>query len=260
MLKHIAVNIKANLKLFKRTGFAISMGLIFLAYLVLMFIFQIQIGTISGLEKFDIIKNFSSQFSSLSMFFSAALALIVLATPLKNRSAKMVFTKPCPPELWVLSGYLSVFLVLFILQLFCLMVSVVLFFLWNVPFQWGVFFVFFYRLFRSMLVVSYIIILSVCVSQPEAVFLVLFFNSWNFYFFTKVVSYKLILREIFYFIYMILPVYSPFKDKIGSVFSSYNFTSSDLKYLLFTFVYTFVFFVFSWLLTIAIIKRKKHIL
>src|SRR5208283_2717223 len=85
----------------------------------------------SRVASFDSLREIFTTFNTFLVYFGAGLGLFVMSSHLSNRSLKMVFTKPCPPPLWLASAFLASALVSLVLIAFVLLCAVGLSFLWH---------------------------------------------------------------------------------------------------------------------------------
>lgn len=270
MIKQLIANIKTNLKFYRRSRLLVLIGLFLLFIGGLMSIPSMLL--ITAAKKFDIIKEFFSTLSGFTVFFTAALGLLTLSYHKRNRCIKMVITKPCLPEIWLLSNFLSAIIVCFTLYVSALLISSGLSAIWHIPVQWGLIYVTLNSFCRAIIILSYLIFLAVIFHPGIAVLTALFFQSGLFYYLviwataglqtmddsvTKV--FLQYLKQVLYFIYMILPIFAPFSDETLSIYNSFRAATTDLKYLLYTFIYTVILASFFYVLAGYFLKKKRHI-
>ena len=137
MLKAFRANLVADLIFFRRNRLvvlvAVFIGFIWCSTLIPSLLFM------SARDKFQLIKTLIAESQWFVMFFVAALAVMTLSYNFNHRCFKMVITKPCPSEAWLLAHYAAVLLVAAVLYALLLVAAVALFAAWHIPLQWGVF-------------------------------------------------------------------------------------------------------------------------
>ena len=105
MFEQIKANIKTNFKFYARNKMLIGV------VIVLVFIFAVSALPAYFLNSEGLhLGNINMIFSRMSFFATIAtslLGLLVASHHITNRSVKMVFTKPCTPDIWLLSCFLS---------------------------------------------------------------------------------------------------------------------------------------------------------
>jgi hypothetical protein len=219
-----------------------------------------------------IIKMIFSQFSTFTTIITATLGLLFISHHIGNRTTKMVFTKPCPPEIWLLSGLLSASFVSLILYACIFSICSIFFFVWDVPFQLGIFYITINDFLQAIIILSYITFLTILFHPVIAVLIVLIFQEGTFYYFKLLLmsgiktagegSLSLSLKFAKWIvdtIYMVIPTYEPFSEKMSSVYSSLRISMDDWKYLFLAFAYVVVVSSFLYLLSLYFLKKKRHI-
>jgi hypothetical protein len=53
----------------------------------------------SGVQSFNSFREIDSDLNAFVRILAAGMGLLIMSSHLRNRSLKMVFTKPCPPGL-----------------------------------------------------------------------------------------------------------------------------------------------------------------
>jgi ABC-type transport system involved in multi-copper enzyme maturation permease subunit len=199
------------------------------------------------------------------------LGVFTISHHIRNRSIKMVITKPCLPETWLLSSLLSPVIVCAILHIVIFLISASLFMIWGIPFQWGLLYISLDSFFKATIWLSYLIFLGSIFHPVVAILFALIIHEGTFYVLIIwiMAGIELVeapvhetllqyLKPIFYLIYMILPT-EPFSDKALSISTSLRPALSDLKYLFFTSAYTLVITSFFYLLAAYFLKKKRFI-
>jgi len=266
--KQLAANISANFKFYRRNRLVL---LITLFLLFVLGLFSIpSIFFITPAKKFTLVQELVSMLAGFTIFITAALGILSVSYNLRSRCLKMVITKPCSMETWLLSHFISALIVCAALSVFILVLAFVLLFIWHIPLQWGIIYVVLDGFFRATIIFSYIVFLSVIFHPILAVLVALFFQADTFYglaIWAKAgvaagivkKAYLGFLEKLFYSFYMILPSMSPYSDKTKKIYLSFRVDAPDWKYLLYTFFYTLIVSAFFYLLADYFLKRRRHI-
>jgi hypothetical protein len=93
----------------------------------------------------------------------------------------MVFTKPCPPAVWLVSTFLSAVIVALLLNVVVLGGMTVLSMLWHVPVRSGLIFVAADTFFASIGLAAYLMLLATLVHPAVAAIVAIIFNADMFY-------------------------------------------------------------------------------
>ncbi len=201
----------------------------------------------------------------------AALALISVSHHLQNRSLKMVISKPCPIEVWLLSPFLSVAAIAACLYAVVLTLAVGLALLWRIPIHPGLFFVTCNEFLRAMIISSYLILLASLFHPVIAAMVVLMMQEDQFYWLTILISkgleatpdspwrgWFLAATQISQAIYRTLPWYEPFARQTAHIHFGSPIGWGNLKYLAYTAVYTACFASFCFLISDWILRKRRH--
>lgn len=270
MNKHLIANIKTNLKFYRRNKLLILIAIFFLFIWGMAFIPSLIF--ISAGQKFKIIQSFLQQSGWFINIFIAALGMLTIFHHMNSRSYKMVITKPCSPEIWLLSNFISAMLVAASLYLLVFLSSLIMFLVWHIPLQWGLLYIILDGFFRSVISFSILTFLTVVVHPFIAVLVISLINEGTFYWLIVLVSAglktatklsaKIILyigKYFLYVIYMLLPSFTPFSDETHKIYSGLKIIPSDLKYLGLTFLYTTLISLLFYFLADYSLKSKRHI-
>ncbi|MBP7652306.1 hypothetical protein KA977_02720 [Candidatus Dependentiae bacterium] len=225
----------------------------------------------SATKKFDIIQNIFSQLTSSCYAITVILALITLSSHIKNRSVKMIITKPCSAEIWTLSILISglIFIIFFYSVILISILGLSLF--WSIPIQKGMILVLFEKFYLSFVLFALFTFLSVLFHPAIALILGLSLNESTFYHLClssnaglKISSgiykqfYK-ILEQILFMIYYCVPSLSPYEKFKGNIYLSYIIEPDKLKYFGYTFLYYSVLIGLFYFLTLIFLKKKRLI-
>jgi hypothetical protein len=270
MTRQLWANIKTNLVYYRRNKLLVLIALFFLFIWALTSLPSLFF--YSSHQKFQIIQMILQTSSGFIGVFMAAMGVLTVFHHLNGRSYKMVVTKPCLPEVWLLGNFLSAMLVSAVLYLLLLPLTVVLFLVWGIPFQGGVAFVLLDGLFRSAILYSALACLSVLIHPFLAVLAVLMFNEGTFYWLTfwmaagakaaKSLQSKMAFtatQYILYGIYLLLPSFAPYAEKTQKIYSSLKLTFFDLRYLGLNFLYTLLVCALFFIVSDVALRRKRLI-
>lgn len=261
---------RANLLFYRRNRLlwliAIVLGFSFLVTLVPALFFQ------SSSQRFEIAKIVFEYLNFFFFLFAAALGLVSVSSHLRDRSIKMVATKPVRPELWLASHFVAAAIVFSCLVLGNLAITSLLFLVWSIPPQGGLVLLAATTVCRCMILFSFLTFLSVLMHPVLAGVLALFLQDGTFYQLSTLAAsaegmtntgwYKATLAAIKYLLliaYKVLPVYSPHAEDFASVASSLRIESGHLLPFLWTSLYATVFSVLLYLLTVTTLRKRRLI-
>lgn len=270
MIGQITANIRTNLKFYRRNRLLLIVALLLL---VIFGLFSIpSMIFITDSKKFAIVQSFFTSMNLFVLVFTAALGLVNISHHIRERCVKMVITRPCTVDTWLLSSFLSAALVGFALFMGVLAVSMFLFLAWELPVQWGFAYQSFNHFFEALIILSYISFLSVVLHPFTAAIVALLFNDGLF---ADLLTWLIAALEkvgpglkgialqavefVFYFLYLVLPSYSPFGDKMKAVSITYRVSLPEMKYLLYTAAYAVVLSVFFLAISSYAMRRKRLI-
>jgi ABC-type transport system involved in multi-copper enzyme maturation permease subunit len=261
----LRANTLTHLTFFRRSRLLLAFGLVFLLLA--------SLGSLPALlahskvASFDSLKDIFLTFNEFLIFFGAALGLLVMSSHLSNRSLKMVFTKPCPPPVWLASTFLASALVSLLLIGFVLICAVALSFLWHVPVRAGLVFISLDTFLAAMGMAAYFIFLTTVLHPAVAVAFALVFNGSLFYYLrilmhgaSQVAGKSVILRSLehlFHFLYVMAPMTRAFESKTKAIYSSFRVPTHDWLYLLYSLGYILALSALFYLLALFFLQRKR---
>jgi len=268
MLNMVKSNILTNIKFYRRNRLLVGGSLFILAVMA--------VSTLPGIFYFsktkhlDIIRMLFSTLSSFTTIVIGGLGLLFISHHLRNRTTKMVFTKPCSPELWLLSGLLSAGLVAAVSYVLIFIICSALFLYWGLPFQWGLVVITFDQLIQSMIALSFAVFLAVLFHPVIAVLIIVLFNESSFYYLKLLLMSGIksggssegllrLLKGLVDAVYMVMPTFQPFSEKLHSVYSSFRITPGHINYVLLVFAYGLISCSFYYLLSLYFLKGKRHV-
>lgn len=263
--KLLRANTLTHLTYFRRSRLLLAFGLVFVLLAALGSLPAMMAQ--SRVASFDSLKDIFVTFNQFLVVFGAGLGLLVMSSHLSNRSLKMVFTKPCPPALWLCSAFLASALVLLVLTGFVLLCAVALSFLWHVPVRAGLAFISLDTFLASVGLAAYFIFLATILHPAIAVAFALIFNASLFYY-LRILMHNALkaagkgvvlkgLEHVFQFLYLTVPMTRAFDSKTTAVYSSLRAPAHDWLYLLYSCGYTLALSTLFYLLALFFLQRKR---
>lgn len=260
-------NILAHLAYYRRSRLLLAFAFVFLVITGLQSLPLIFSG--SGVQRFNILRELFSGLNFFLQVFAAGLGLFIISSHLRNRSLKMVFTKPCSPAVWLSSALLSAVLVSFIISCVVFGSVLALSFIWGVPARLGLLYVSIDTFIASIAVIAYLMLLGMLVHPAIAVVFALVFNSELFYggqvwalatihSGNSSLSLRLFAR-VFHFLYLLIPMFHPFSQRTDGIYNSLRVVHADWRYLLYSLGYTLTLAAFCYAISLFALERRRHI-
>ena len=267
MTELLKANIAANLAFYRRSRLLLAFMLVFLLLTALESLPPLFFN--SGVQNFNALRDTFLVLSRYLLLFAAGLGLFVISSHLRSRNLKMVFTKPCPPAVWLLSAFFSAGAVSLFLNAIVLGCVTAFSLIWHVPVRAGLLFVSLDTFIASLGLIAYLILLAALVHPAIAATIALVFNADMFYNFQSWLEAVIrsgnsgrglrLLERLFHYLYLLLPMVYPFDQKTENIYSSLRVTHSEWRYLLYSFGYALVLSAFCYCLALFALQRKKHI-
>ena len=158
MTELLRANVLADFAYYRRSRLLIAFALVFLLLTGLTSLPTFFMN--SGVQNFNSLQEIYSTMNGFLLFFAAGLGLFVVSSHLRNRSLKMVFTKPCSPAVWLLSAFASAVAVSLLLNLIVLASAVVMSFAWHLPVRAGLLFISVDTFVASVGLIAYLMLLA----------------------------------------------------------------------------------------------------
>ncbi len=267
MTELLRANILADFAYFRRSRLLLAFMLLFLILTGLESLPALFAN--SGVQNFNTLQQLFSELNGYLLILCACLGLFIISSHLRSRSLKMVFTKPCPPALWLLSAFLSAVIVSLLLNFLVFASATLLSLLWHVPVRPGLVFLSAETFVVSVGLISYLMLLATLVHPAIAAISSLIFNAYLFYdaqLWTEVVirsgntsPWLRILKGLFHWLYLALPMLYPFSKKTEGVHASLRVMNGDWKYLFYSLGYALTLSAFCYCVALFALQRKKHI-
>jgi|SRR5215831_14846215 len=265
MLDRLWVNIAVQMKFYRRNRLLLVVGLLFLLLSAISIIFSFVFGSTTG--RFEIVRSVLTQAGTFAFLFVGGLSLFSISAHLRNRSLKMVLTKPCPPEIWLGSVYLSATLIAGALFAVIAGGTALLCWIWGIPIQSGFFLVALRGLSGALVASFYLGFLSVVMHPVMAVLLAVLLNEGVFYGlrFALLTAIRTtggnpllpVFEKATYLLYMTLPVFDPYAEKVAAAEASLRATPADWRVLLQAGGYTLTVGALFYCLSLFFLKRKN---
>jgi hypothetical protein len=266
MAELVRANVIANLAFFRRSRLLLAFMLVFLLITCLSSLPPLFVH--SGVQTFNALQGIFSELNQFLFFLAAGLGLFVISAHLRSRNLKMVFTKPCPPAVWLASAFLSAALVSFLLTGAVLLSALALSLIWQVPIRAGLVFLSADTFIASLGLIAYMILPATILHPAVAATVAAIFSADVFY--TMQIwtasairsgksSKALALDRLFHYLYIALPMFHPNSTKTREVYSSLRVAHGEWKYLFFSLGYALTLSAFCYLLALVALQRHKHI-
>ncbi|MEI6564737.1 MAG: hypothetical protein WCO42_10580 [bacterium] len=269
MKEAFLANLSVHLTFFRRNRLVVLVGL-FLVFIWGTTLIP-SLFFISSRDKFQLIKMLMEQSHWFVMVFVAALAIMTLSYNFNQRCFKMVITKPCPPEVWLLALYAAVMLVAAVLYALVTAAALILFGVWHIPLQWGVLYLFGESLLQVAVIVSILSFLVTVMHPFMAVILMGLANESTFYGLLVMLSAAVshasepwarfwckAANVVTYGFYLAVPSYSLFEKKVEKLHSSLRMGWGDLQWLGLSLLYTLLVASLFFALTALALRRRRH--
>jgi ABC-type transport system involved in multi-copper enzyme maturation permease subunit len=263
----IKANFLANLAYFRRSKLLIAFLLVFVLLTALEALPALFY--LSSVPRLNVLREIFSSTNRYLLIYGGGLGLFIMSSHLRNRSLKMVFTKPCPPAVWLLSAFLTAAFISLLLTLFVLGSSVVMSLLWHLPVRPGLVFISLDTFVASLGLISYLMLLTTLAHPAIAIAFVLIFNADMFYGarFWALSQIKsgdkslslVVMERIFHALYMLVPMTHAFSEKTEGIYVSLRVMHGEWKYLPYSLAYVLVFSAFCYFVSLFVLQRRKHI-
>jgi len=266
MREQFFANVAIDLKFYRRNKLLLAIAILFLFISLLFVGGSLLFGSASG--RFELLRTLFWQLDSFALIFTAGLGLFLVSSQVRAKNVKLVFTKPCSPEVWLGAGYASALMVSFILYAAVYLLTLALSFAWGVTPQPGFAFIAIHHFLMAATVLSYLMLLTVATHPVIAVLITILLNEEMFTMIRTGLlaairntggSFLLpVLEKITFAIYLVLPMYSPYPDSIERVASSMRVDGGEWWTLLSTLGYVSAILAMSYLLSLMLLRRKNY--
>jgi ABC-type transport system involved in multi-copper enzyme maturation permease subunit len=267
MAELLKANILADLTYYRRSRLLLAFLLLFLLLTALQSLPPIFMN--SGVQSFNSLHEIVSSLNGFLLVLAAGMGLLIISSHLRNRSLKMVFTKPCPPPVWLLSAFLSAALVSLFLNVVILTSGILLSALWHLPVRMGLAFLSAETFVVSLGLIAYFMLLAMIMHPALAAIVALIFNADLFYEFQLWTQAAIrsghtnitlrLLERLFHLLYILLPMLYAFDKQTRNIHVSLRVMSGEWRYLLFSLGYALALSAFCYCVALYALQRKNHI-
>lgn len=267
MAELVRANVIANLAFFRRSRLLLAFLLVFLLITALSSLPPLFMN--SGVQTFNALQGVFSELNEFLFFFAAGLGLFIISAHVRGRNLKMVFTKPCPPAVWLASAFLSAAAVSLLLTGIVLLSALALSLMWQVPIRAGLIFIAADTFVSSLGLIAYMMLLSTLLHPAVAATVAAIFSAdvfysmqiWTLSAMRAGKSSKALhaLDRLFHSLYMILPMFHPYATQTRGIYNSLRVAPGEWKFLLFSLGYAAALSLFCYLLALVALQRHKHI-
>ena len=267
MAEKLRANILADLAYYRRSRLLLAFLLAFLVLTALSSLPAIFSG--SGVQSFNTLRLIFSELNIYLLLFAGGFGVFIISSHIRNRSLKMVFTKPCSPALWLASALISAVAVSLFLNAVVLGSAVLLSLIWHVPVRVGLLYVTVDTIAASVGIIAYLMLLATLVHPAIAVVLGLLSDVSMFYS-AHVWALSAIragnkshalqaIERFFQFLYLLVPMWHPFGKETDPVYTSMRVVHGDWKYLLYSFGYAFALAAFCYFTALFALQKRRLI-
>lgn len=267
MLEKLRANIAVNLKFYRRNRLLAGIAILFLAiagvYVAGSLLFS------SATSRFDLTRELFSQLTVFGFLFVAVVGLVLVSVHVRGKAVKLVFTKPCPPEIWLASAFTAAILLSFVLYLGILATVSAFSLVWKIPLQAGFAYIAGEMFLESIIAMSYMTFLSVVMHPVIAVIIVIVFNETIFFEIRTglIAAIKYtggsialpILERVTYVMYLITPMFAPYDEQADAVRMAMRVEPGHWQYLALTASYAMTITALLYLLSAAALRRKNFV-
>ncbi|MDA8100849.1 MAG: hypothetical protein M0042_14630 [Nitrospiraceae bacterium] len=270
MYAKLWANIETNMLFYRRNRLLVAAALFIVLVMCLTSIPAIVFTSKS--QHLDLIKVVLNMVTSFGTIVTVGLGLMLVSQHIRDRSVKMIFTKPCLPEVWLLGSFLSAGLVAAVLFAGGLLIASVLFMVWSIPFQSGVLFIVVNEYFQAMSLMAFATFLSVVFHPVMALFVLLVLREGMFYWLKVMLAggikalgesgLAVLLKVVKFFVdavYMIWPTFAPYSEKMMKLGNSLRGADADWMYLGLAAMYSIVLTAAFYFLTGYVLKKKRYV-
>jgi hypothetical protein len=267
VLSQLLLNTRVHLRFYARNRLLLAFGL------VMLLLFGLTLGPMlmfeTSSDRFNILRMITVQLNVYALLFTASLGLFAVSSHLRNRNVKMVLTKPCLPEIWLASIFLSALLVAVAIYTLVALTVAALGGLWGIPWQSGFAFVAIDGACRAVIQMAFLTCLGTAFHPVVAVLVALFFNEGIFFQLKYLLAGAIaadggkpwllaasVVCDGFYFL---MPMVEPLSNRTESVYSSLRAGGGDWLNLLGVVGYSVLLCAFLFLLTDYLLRRKSLI-
>jgi len=268
MWEQIQLNTMINLKYYLRNRLMIVVIIIICFFFSMGFIPMLFFT--SQLEKLQIMIMFFNQVNGLLKYLLGLIALFTVYHHISIKCLKVVFTKPCLPEYWLLSHFISPVLISAGMYSGTLIVSLLLAVAWALPVKAVIALLILTEFFKSLIIISCCTFLGILVHPVLAAFLLLITTVLTFA--RMMVGGALksvksvigqwvlkIVKMVFDAINYILPSFSPYENELGKAYYTFKLAVENYPYIALVIGYSLVVSALFYFASVYLLKKKKYL-
>lgn len=260
----IAANLRTHFKFYARNYVLWGAAA---ALLVMALVPVLSFAKLSSAGRFDALRIAFSSMSFFSAILAAGLCLFLMSSHLKSRNVKMVLTKPCPPEIWLFSVFLSAALVSLVVNVAMCAGVGLLSWVWGLPFQGGFVFESVRTLFVSIVYLSLVGMLAVVLHPTWVLAIAYLLNDFVFGGLGGMLKgvvlvegagpVRRFMAHSLDVLYYLTPVSNPFGERLKDMAASMRVPDGGWIYLLYTAAYAAVISSLCFCLAVLFLRRKR---
>jgi hypothetical protein len=259
MRERLRLHTVAHLRFYMRNRLLLGLLLVLVVLLSLPLIPAFMYS--SANQRFDALTAMAYQLQWLVWLGAAGLGLFATSSHLRDRSAKLIFTRPGRPEVWLLSVFVSAFLVALGAQMVAALVTWIFSLVWGVPYQVGFLYLTINALLQTIIIIALLTALGTRVHPVLAVLFVVFINDHTLSYAEFMLNVAQVTEPTSWWpaparwavhgVRCLVPPLTPFSADMKNVQISLHVTATDWQYLAAAAGYTllvsvFLFFVSAW--------------
>jgi ABC-type transport system involved in multi-copper enzyme maturation permease subunit len=267
MRRQLLSSVAVHLQFYRRNRLLWIIGLVMLLMASISLTFSLFV--YSDAKKFTQLTGTFQTLNGFAFTFTPLLGLFVVSSHLRGKQIKVIFTKPCLPETWLASCFVSAAAVsaaLYGLILaFVLTASVAS----GIPVQSGFVFVTLREFLIALVALSYIMLLATAVHPVAAVLIILVMEEKAWYGMKFMLAASAtsghtpalarVGNVLVNAVYYVVPMLDPFSKQLATVYSSMRASGGDWLYLVYTAAYGLAAGLFFYLTSAWVLRRRALI-
>jgi hypothetical protein len=224
MAEVLRANILAHFAFYRRSRLLMAFAL---AFLLLTGLSSLPaLFNDDGVKTFNALQQIFSILNVFLLFLAGGLGLFIVSSHLRNRSLKMVFTKPCSPALWLASAILSGIIAYMVLLA---------------------------TLAHPAIAVTFALIFNAQMFYGAQMWTQAAIRAGS-----SSVALR-VLEHIFHGLYLALPMIHAYGKQTEGINTSLRVLQGDWKYPLYSLGYVLVLTAFCYFVALFALQRKRHI-
>jgi ABC-type transport system involved in multi-copper enzyme maturation permease subunit len=267
MGRMLKANMLADFAFYRRSRLLLAFTLAFLVLTGLSILPSLFGG--SDVKSFNTLQSIFSELNTYVLLLAGGLGLFIISSHLRNRSLKMVFTKPCSPALWLASAFLAAAVVSLLMNAVVLSSAIAFSYGWHLPVRGGLAFISADTFVASLGIIAYLMLLATLVHPAIAVTLVAIFNANTFYQGQLWAQATIrggesslwlhVVERVFHFLYLILPMFHAYGKQTEGIYTSFRVMHGEWRYIAYSFAYALALSAFCYFLALFALQKKRHI-